>query len=91
MTLNESQWSVEVKVDQSEWVLHSTGQSFEEAVIQAGMVRGRIRCPTGLLDTDAWEWAKYNQGFNGTYDEWIQLNDEERQQYEDGAAGIGTV
>ena len=39
----------------------------------------------------AWQWAKHNQGFTGTYDEWNLLDDEERQQYEDGAAGIGTV
>lgn len=90
MENNETQWIVEVKVN-NEWVTHSKGESYEEAVIQAGIVRGRILCPTGLPDTEAWKWAVRMQGFTGTYEEWKELNDETRQQYEDGAAGIGTV
>lgn len=87
----ESQWTVEIKTEHGDWMKHSMGESYEEAVIQAGIVRGRIRCPTGLLDTDAWRWAQHNQGFTGTYEQWKELSDEVRQQYEDGAAGIGTV
>ncbi len=37
----------------------------------------------------AYAWASAEQGFVGTFTDWLDLPAEERRQYEDGAAGIG--
>lgn len=39
----------------------------------------------------AYQWAASNQGYVGTYAEWLALPAGERQEYEDGAAGIPTA
>ena len=43
-----------------------------------------------ITDTEAHRWAVDNQGFEGDYSSWCQLDDEERAEYEAGAAGIPT-
>lgn len=39
----------------------------------------------------AYAWAVREQGYDGTYADWRRLSAAERAEYEDGAAGIGTV
>lgn len=39
----------------------------------------------------AWKWAVANQGYTGTYEEWLAMDADERAEYEDGAAGIPTA
>ena len=43
-----------------------------------------------ITDAEAHRWAVANQGFEGDYLAWTTLDDEEREEYEDGAAGIPT-
>jgi hypothetical protein len=38
----------------------------------------------------AYKWARDNQGFSGTWQDWESLDTETRRQYELGAAGIPT-
>ena len=38
----------------------------------------------------AFFWAANNQGFAGTYEEWLALSDVDRAEYELGAAGVPT-
>jgi hypothetical protein len=52
--------------------------------------------PAGLreytpAERDAFAWARANQGFAGTFEEWMSLGDYERGDYERGAAGIPTA
>ena len=68
------------------WTIHSEHNSFRDAVDQADMVHGRVRG-----EDFAYRWAKSDQGFTGTFDEWMAQDDEERDQYENGASGIGTI
>jgi hypothetical protein len=42
-------------------------------------------------DMGAYKWAVAEQGFDGTYQEWMDMDADERAEYEDGAQGIGTV
>jgi hypothetical protein len=42
-------------------------------------------------DMAAYKWAVAEQGFEGTYQEWMDMDADERAEYEDGAQGIGTV
>lgn len=42
-------------------------------------------------DREAFDWARQQQGFTGTYADWQALDDGTRKAYEDGAAGIGTA
>jgi hypothetical protein len=39
----------------------------------------------------AFAWARANQGFAGTFEEWTTLDDDERGAFERGAAGIPTA
>lgn len=39
----------------------------------------------------AYAWAKNEQGYTGTYAEWLAMPAADRAEHEDGAAGIGTV
>ena len=39
----------------------------------------------------AWKWAVANQGFAGTFAEWVAMESDERASYEAGAAGIPTA
>lgn len=83
---NGMKWTVEVRATDC-WTLHSTCDTWRDAVDQADMVHGRIVCPTGLRDRDAWQYAVRQQGFAGDYDAWTSLDDEERAEYEFGASG----
>lgn len=38
-----------------------------------------------------WDWAVNEQGYEGSFDDWMRMPADERAQYEDGAQGIGTV
>jgi len=67
------------------WTLHSEHESFREAVDQADMVRGRV-----AGEEKAHAWATANQGFTGDFAEWTSQDDEERAEYESGAAGLPT-
>ena len=82
-------YTVEVKVS-NEWIRHSDWDSYREAVDQSDMVRGRVVLATGATDEYAWRWARDNQGFEGDFLTWQAQDDEERQEYENGAAGIPT-
>ena len=42
-------------------------------------------------DRDAWAYAVREQGYTGTYEQWCEMDADERQEYEDGAAGIPTA
>ena len=68
------------------WTTHSTHESYRDAVDQADMVHGRI-----VGDMDAWRWASDQQGFDGSYGDWTRQDDDERAEYEAGAAGIPTA
>lgn len=39
----------------------------------------------------AWQWATSNQGYTGTFAEWQEMDADERDEYEKGAAGIPTA
>lgn len=39
----------------------------------------------------AYEYAKRQQGFEGSFQEWLNLPEKERELYEAGARGEGTV
>jgi len=41
-------------------------------------------------ERQAYKWARDNQGFAGTWQDWESLDAETRRQYELGAAGIPT-
>lgn len=41
-------------------------------------------------EREAYVWARDNQGFTGTWEDWQSLDAETRRQYELGAAGIPT-
>jgi len=80
----EITYKVEVKAVDG-WTLHSEHDSYRDAVDQADMVHGRV-----VGDEQAWKWAVNEQGFVGTYAEWQAQDDEERNEYELGAAGISS-
>lgn len=42
-------------------------------------------------DHAAYRWASEEQGFDGTYADWCDLDADERSEYEAGAAGIPTA
>lgn len=67
-------------------ILHSTHDSFRDAVDQADMIRGSVDG-----EKSAYEYARREQGFAGTFDEWLSQDNDERGEYETGAQGIGTV
>ncbi len=79
-----SKYTVQVRVG-GEWTTHSTHDSYRDAVDQADMVRGRVEG-----DAEAYRYAASSQGFGGDYSEWQSQDDDERAEYETGAAGIGT-
>ena len=91
-------YTVEILVDVVErphlrhetWDRHSTHRSYRAAVDQADMAGGRVAINDGMTDKKAHQWAVDNQGFGGDYQEWRSLDDSERDEYEDGAAGIPT-
>ncbi len=45
----------------------------------------------GPNDREAYEWAKANQCYTGTWTEWLVMDDDEREEYEQGAQGIPTI
>lgn len=83
-------YKVEVKAIGG-WTTHSTHDSYRDAADQADMVRGRVACESGLSDEAAWKYAVANQGCDLTYTEWTAQDDDERAEYEAGAAGEATA
>ena len=65
---------------------HSTHQSYRDAVDQADMIRGEVQG-----DAAAWDYARLYQGFSGDFAEWQSQDDDERHEYEMGAAGVPTA
>ena len=65
------------------WTTHSTHASYREAIDQADMVHGRV-----ARDGTAWHYARQCQGCELTYEEWRAQDDDDREQYERGAAGL---
>lgn len=45
-------------------------------------------CAAVAGDEDAWRYAVASQGCTLTYEEWRAMDDDEREQYERGAAGL---
>jgi hypothetical protein len=84
MSANQK-YTVEVKAIAG-WTTHSTHASFQDAADQADMVHGRV-----VGEEQAFAWAKSNQGFTGDFGQWMAQDDDERSEYEDGAAGIPTA
>ena len=72
-------YTVEVK-SVSGWTQHSEYTSFRDAVDQADMVHGRI-----AGENLAHRWAVANQGYAGTFAEWMSQDDDARMEYEIGA------
>jgi hypothetical protein len=64
---------------------HSTHESYRDAIDQADMIRGTVEG-----DLDAWKWAVSQQGCTRSYAGWQGQDDDERSEYEIGAAGIPT-
>lgn len=71
------------------------GYESEESRREVRRTFEAIEAPEGREDTAAeaaaYAWAKNEQGYAGTYAEWLDMPAGERAEYEDGAAGIGTV
>lgn len=44
-----------------------------------------------MTEQEKYEYAVREQGFTGTFDDWQSLPADQRQEYEDGAAGIPTA
>lgn len=42
-------------------------------------------------DIEAYLWATAEQGFTGSYEDFLDMPDADRQEYDDGAQGIGTA
>ena len=83
-------YTVQVKVIGG-WTTHSSHDAYRDAVDQADMVHGRIVLESGATDEAAWQWAMRQQGFTGDFAAWQSMDDEERAEYEAGAAGVGTI
>jgi len=79
-------YTVEVKDVGGEYILHSTHESYRDAVDQADMVHGRVvLTATGLSDKKAWIHAVSEQGFTGDFAAWQGQDDEDRNAFEVGA------
>jgi hypothetical protein len=84
---NANKWQVWTRSD-----YHSSHVSYRDAVDQADMIRGTVVISaTGISDKRAWSSAVANQGCELTWSEWQAQDDDERQEWELGAQGIGTV
>lgn len=44
-----------------------------------------------MTENQKYQWAVRNQGYEGTYEQWLAMSADDRQEYEDGAAGIPTA
>lgn len=42
-------------------------------------------------EREAWTWAVAEQGYTGDLADWLDLDDDEREEYEAGARGEGTM
>lgn len=42
-------------------------------------------------EREAWQWARDQQGYEGTLADWLAMPADERAEYEAGARGEGTV
>ncbi len=82
----EQFWNLEGTIEHLAWVWNGEGNIRDE--------RGNT-----IYNLKAWsdhnimcfKFATSNQGFTGTYAEWMELPADEREQYELGAAGIPTA
>ncbi len=61
------------------------------AVIHAAIAAATPDAPESeTAELCAWKWATTEQGYLGTFQNWLVMPKAARQQYEDGAAGIPT-
>lgn len=85
MTANK--WQVWTKLG-----YHSVHASYRDAVDQADMVHGEVIIPaTGISDKWAWTLAVAGQGCELSWNEWQAQDNDERDEWELGAQGVGTV
>lgn len=78
-------YAVQVRADGG-YTLHSTHDSYRDAVGQADMVCGRVViAATGLPNESAWKYAVSSQGFGGDFGDWQAMDDDERDEFEIGA------
>lgn len=95
---DEDQEDEEEKANANKWqvwiglIYHSSHSSYRSAVDQADMIQGEVRITvTHLSDYLAWALAVANQGCELSWKEWKAQDDDEREEWELGAQGIGTV
>lgn len=85
----KNKWQVWTRVSGE---YHSSHASYRSAVDQADMIHGEVIIPaTGITDKRAWTLAMANQGCELSWNEWKAQDDDEREEWELGAQGIGTV
>lgn len=46
--------------------------------------------PTAASEMTAWKYAVRSQGYEGTFEQWLAMDADERAEYEAGAAGEPT-
>lgn len=87
-------YTVEIPGDEPRlWTEHSSWISYRDAVDQADLVHGRLLIGNPerrMTDKGAYQWAFAENGFEGTYQDWREQSNEEREEFEDAAAGIPT-
>lgn len=44
-----------------------------------------------MTEHEKYRWAVRYQGYEGTFADWQAMSADEREEYDDGAAGVGTV
>ena len=80
--------------EETTWDRYSTFNSYRDAIDQADMVHGRVIVGESgegcVTNEEAHRWAIANQGYEGNYLSWCGQDDDEREEYEAGAAGIST-
>lgn len=83
-------YRVEITTD-GQTSLHSSFDSYRDAIDQADMVHGEVYVINSFGDAisnkDCWRYACDEQGYNETYLSWCCLDDDERSEYESGANG----
>ena len=74
-------YAVEVCVDEV-WAPHSDSLSYREAQGLADMVHGRVQCPSGLTDYQAYTYALSDLGCKLSWTAWCEQDNGERDGYE---------
>lgn len=44
-----------------------------------------------IAEAEAYEYARRYQGYTGSWQEWLEMDKDKREEYEEGAQGLGTV